>query len=53
MKKNLLDTPGVVDAKVDYPTGHARIKYDPTQTAPAQLIEAVNAVGYKASLPNP
>ncbi len=53
VKKKLLDTPGVVKAEVDYPTGLGTVQYDLTKTDPTKLIEAVNAAGYKASLPNP
>ncbi len=52
IQRKLLETPGVVQADVHYPAGYATVKYDPTRTAPAQLAEAVNATGYKASLAN-
>ena len=48
----LLETSGVVQVEVHYPAGYATMKYDPARTAPAQLTEAVNATGYKASLAN-
>ncbi|MFQ5927225.1 MAG: mercuric transporter MerT family protein [Terriglobia bacterium] len=52
VKNTLLETPGVAEAEVDYPAGRATVKYDPAQTDTARLIEAVNATGYTASLPN-
>ncbi|MCI0352436.1 MAG: cation transporter, partial [Acidobacteriales bacterium] len=52
IKSKLLETPGVAEAAVHYPAGHAQVRYDPTQTDSAKLIEAVNSLGYKASLPN-
>ncbi len=52
IRRKLSETRGVVQAEVRYPAGSATVKYDATQTAPAQLIEAVNSTGYKASLAN-
>ena len=52
IQRKLLETSGVAQAEVYYPAGYATVKYDPTRTAPAQLAEAVNATGYKASLAN-
>lgn len=53
VKYNLLDAPGVAEAEVDFPMGRATVKYDPTQTEPAKLIEAVDATGYQAELSEP
>jgi copper chaperone CopZ len=50
VRSRLVETAGVAEAEVDYPSGHARIQYDPSKVAPAQLLEAVNATGYKASV---
>lgn len=47
----LLETRGVAEATVSYAEGRATVKYDPTQTSPAQMVAAVNATGYRASLP--
>jgi len=47
---NLVAVPGVAEAQVDFPTGRARVKYNPAQTDTTKLIEAVNAAGYKAEL---
>ena len=52
VKYALNQTPGVGEAEVEYPSGRATVKYDPTQTDTAKLVEAVNATGYKASLLN-
>lgn len=42
--------PGVVAAAVDHQTGAAQVAYDPAKVKPEQLVEAVRAAGYKASL---
>ena len=52
VKYTLRETPGVAEAEVEYPAGRATVKYDPTETNPPKLIEAVNTTGYKASLPS-
>jgi len=41
----------VTAAEVDYPAGRATVTYDPAKTSPANLVGAVNATGYTASLP--
>jgi len=51
VKAKLLETPGVTAAEVDYPAGRATVTYDPAKTSPANLVGAVNATGYTASLP--
>ena len=50
VKYTLYETPGVAEAEVDYPSGWATVKYDPTQTDTAKLVEAVNATGYRAEI---
>lgn len=52
IQRKLTETPGVAHAEVHYPSGNATVKYDSTRIAPAQLVEAVNGTGYKASLAN-
>ncbi len=37
-----------VEASVNYATEIAHVRYDPAQVAPADLVEAVSAVGYAA-----
>lgn len=51
VKAKLRETPGVIEAEVDYPTGRAQVKYDPSEADAGKLIEAVDATGYTASLP--
>ena len=51
LRNKLLETPGVAEAVVHYPAGHAIVKYDPSKTNAAILIAAVSAAGYQASLP--
>jgi len=46
----LLKLPGVTEAKVDVAGAAAYVRYDPDRVKPNQLIEAVNATGFKASL---
>ena len=50
VRYKLYETPGVAEAEVNYPAGWASVKYDPTQTDAARLIEAVNATGYTAEI---
>ncbi len=52
VKSKLLESPGVVDAQVDYPSARARIRYDPSRTNLSRLVEMVNSIGYRATLPN-
>lgn len=52
VKHKLMETPGVAHADVNYATGHASVKYAPSRTAPTQLVDVVNAAGYRASLVN-
>jgi Cu+-exporting ATPase len=40
-----------VEASVNYATERASVDYDPTAAAPEQLVEAVEATGYQAVLP--
>jgi Cu+-exporting ATPase len=46
----LLKLSGVAEAKVDVAGAAAYVRYDPDRVKPDQLIEAVNATGFKASL---
>ncbi|HVL31483.1 MAG TPA: heavy metal translocating P-type ATPase, partial [Solirubrobacteraceae bacterium] len=41
-----------VTATVNYATERARVEFDPATVAPQQLVEAVAAAGYRASLPS-
>src|SRR6476469_8230198 len=40
-----------VDASVNYATETATVAYDPAAVAPGDLLEAVEAAGYKAAIP--
>ena len=48
-KLNKLDG---VEASVNYATEKATVSYDATAVEPAQLLEAVEAAGYQAVLPD-
>ena len=42
---------GVKNAKVDVANKSATVEYDPSKVTPQQLVDAVNRLGYQASLP--
>ncbi len=42
---------GVKDAKVSFTDKQAVVEYAPTKVTPERLADAVNKLGYKASLP--
>ncbi len=42
---------GVKDAKVDVARQSATVEYDPGRVTPQRLVDAVNRLGYRASLP--
>ena len=44
-------TRGVYSAKVDVKRGAAFVAYDPTKTTPRDLVDVINRLGYKATLP--
>ncbi|GHO94673.1 copper-translocating P-type ATPase [Reticulibacter mediterranei] len=48
IEKGLKKVPGVADAQVNFATEQATVTYDPAQATPEQLINKVEAVGYKA-----
>jgi len=50
IQHKLLETPGVAKASVEYPAGHAKVQFDPSQVTPERIVEVVNSTGYKASL---
>jgi len=41
-----------VEATVNFATERASVSFDPAQVAPEQLVEAVEGVGYEATLPS-
>jgi Cu+-exporting ATPase len=48
IEKGLKKLPGVKDASVNFATEQATVTYDPSQTGPEQMVQKVDAVGYKA-----
>jgi Cu+-exporting ATPase len=48
IEKGLKKVPGVADAQVNLATEQAAVSYDPTRTGPEQMVQKVEAVGYKA-----
>ncbi len=50
VRNALVETPGVTAAEVDWESARARVQYDQSKVSTAQLIEAVNKTGFKASL---
>ena len=49
IEKGLKKVPGVKDASVNLATEQASVTYDPTQTDVEQMVQKVEAVGYKAT----
>ncbi len=49
IEKGLKKVPGVLDAQVNLATELGLVTYDPTQTGLEQLVQKVEAVGYKAT----
>jgi Cu+-exporting ATPase len=52
VEKSLNQLEGV-EATVNFATERATVEFDPERVAPEQLLEAVEGVGYSASLPAP
>lgn len=48
IQKALQANPGVHEVEVDFPSGQASILFDPHTANIHQLMEAVNAAGYRA-----
>lgn len=48
IEKGLKKLPGVLDAQVNFAAERASVTYDPVQTGIEQMIQKVEAVGYKA-----
>ncbi|WP_302080233.1 heavy metal translocating P-type ATPase [Salinibaculum rarum] len=42
----LLETPGVVDAEVNYATDEAQVRYNPREASLSDLYDAIEAAGY-------
>src|SRR5215470_5512869 len=49
IEKGLKKVPGVRDATVNFATEQATVTFDPTQTGIEQMVQKVDAVGYKAT----
>jgi P-type Cu+ transporter len=49
IEKGLKKVPGVIDANVNLATEQANVNYDPGQTNMEQMVQKVEAVGYKAT----
>lgn len=50
VKAMLKRTPGVISAEVSYEEKQAEVEFDPSATTREKLVEAVNNMGYKASV---
>ena len=50
VKKRLMDEPGVQSVEVSLKEAKARVIYDSNRTAPRLLVQAVNTMGFRASL---
>src|SRR5215470_16499254 len=49
IEKGLKKVPGVRDASVNFATEQATVTFDPAQTGIEQMVQKVDAVGYKAT----
>src|SRR5438552_18636170 len=49
IEKGLKKVPGVIDANVNLATEQATVTYYPTHTGLEQMVQKVEAVGYKAT----
>ena len=52
IKAMLKRTPGVISADVSYARKEAVVDYDQEKTSPDKIVEAINNLGYKASIKN-
>src|SRR5690606_23078941 len=53
VQRTLSKQPGVAEAAVNLMLVNATVVYDPSQTSPEALVEAIRATGYGAELPAP
>ena len=51
VQRALARAPGVEDASVNLLLHNASVTFDPVATSPEQLVEAIRATGYEASIP--
>jgi Cu+-exporting ATPase len=49
IEKGLKKVPGVIDAQVNLATERGTVTYDPTQASIDQMLQKVEAIGYKAT----
>ena len=49
--ESLQKTAGVIDSACNFSTDRLQIQYDPVQTSPPQIIQAIARLGYKAAAP--
>jgi heavy metal translocating P-type ATPase len=49
VERALREAPGVIEAAANYTTHRALVRFDPDATTPAQLVAAVDALGYAAT----
>jgi heavy metal translocating P-type ATPase len=49
--ESLQKTAGVIDSTCNFSTDRLQIQYDPVQTSPPQIIQALARLGYKAAAP--
>src|SRR5881227_1535206 len=49
IEKGLKKVPGVIDAQVNLATERGSVTYDPTQASIDQMLQKVEAIGYKAT----
>jgi len=45
-EKIIARIPGVLEARVNYATGRARVRFDPAEVAPAAIFERIARIGY-------
>ncbi len=50
--ESLNRTPGVIDATCNFSTDRLHISFNPVQTSPDRIIEAVKKLGYRAAEPD-
>jgi len=49
IQKALASNPGVHEVEVDFASGQASVLFDRSQVGVSELIESVNAAGYRAT----
>jgi Cu+-exporting ATPase len=52
IENTLRKTPGVAEANVNFATHTASVAFDSAQTAPADLVQRIQSIGYGASMPH-